>query len=63
VRGQERPLVKELPQWQLKAKNGSGHTKKLRLSSMKRAYERLLVKVKPTCRGRPQCTGDASTMG
>jgi hypothetical protein len=28
---------------------------------MKRAYERVLVK--PGCNGRPQCVGDASTMG
>jgi hypothetical protein len=28
---------------------------------MKRAYERLLVM--PSCSGRPQCIGDASTMG
>jgi hypothetical protein len=26
---------------------------------MKRAYERVLVK--PSCSGRPKCTGDAST--
>jgi hypothetical protein len=35
--------------------------KKLRLGTMKRAYERLLVM--PSCSGRPQCIGDASTMG
>jgi hypothetical protein len=34
--------------------------KGLRLGTMKRAYERLLVK--PSCIRRPQCNGDASTM-
>ena len=33
----------------------------MRLGTMKRAYERLLVK--PCCSERPQCIGDASTMG
>ena len=36
------------------------HVKELRLGTMKRAYERLLVK--PSCSGRQQCFGDASTM-
>jgi len=38
---------------------GSG--KGAEVGTMKRAYEKLLVK--PSSRGRPQCTGDASTMG
>jgi hypothetical protein len=38
-----------------------GHSKDLRLRTMKRAYERLLVK--PSCNRRTQCTGDTSTMG
>ena len=57
VRGQGRLLVKVQPQLQLMA-----HAKKLRLDTMKRAYERLLVK--PSCRRRrPQHIGDASTIG
>jgi hypothetical protein len=35
--------------------------KDLRLGTMKRAYERLLVK--PSWSGIPQCIGDVSTMG
>ena len=31
VRGQERPLVKVQPQWQLKAQDLRGHTKEMRL--------------------------------
>jgi hypothetical protein len=38
-----------------------GSCKEVWLGIMKRAYERLLVK--PICSGRPQCTGDASTIG
>jgi hypothetical protein len=38
-----------------------GHAKKLKLGTMKRAYERLSVK--PSYRRRPQRIGDASTMG
>ena len=33
------------------------------LESLKRAQERLLVKVQPSCSRRPQHFGDASTMG
>jgi hypothetical protein len=36
------------------------HAKKLRLGIMKRAYERLLVKL--SCSGRPQSTGNPSAM-
>ena len=61
VRGHGRPLVKVQPQLQLMAQDWRGHAKDLRLGTMKRAYERLLVK--PSCSGRPQCIGDASTMG
>ena len=45
------------------AQDWRGHAKKLRFGTMKRAYEKLLVKVQPSFRGRPQCTGDPSTMG
>ena len=38
-----------------------GLAKELRLGTMKRDYERLLEK--PSCTGRPQNIGDASTMG
>ena len=38
-----------------------GYAKDLRLGTMKRVYERLLVKHSRS--GRPQCIGDASTMG
>ena len=54
-------MVEVQPQLQLMAQDWRGHAKDLKLGTMKRAYERLLVK--PSCRGRPQCTGDASTMG
>ena len=39
---------------------GRGHAKDLRLGTIKRAYERLLVK--PSYSGRQQSFGDASTM-
>ena len=38
-----------------------GSCKKLRFGTMKRAYERLLMK--PSCSGRPQYIGDVSTIG
>jgi hypothetical protein len=38
-----------------------GHAKKLRLDTMKRVHERILVV--PSCSRRPQCIGDASTIG
>ena len=40
--------------------NGRGQAKDLMLGTMKRAYERLLVK--PSWSGTPQCIGDVSTM-
>lgn len=40
-----------------------GHGEKLRLCTMKRAKERVLVKVLPDCSRRPQHFGDASAMG
>jgi hypothetical protein len=62
VRGQERPVVKV---WPL-AVEGPGlmglHVGKLRLSTMKRAYERLFVKGWSSCSRRQQCFGDDSTM-
>jgi hypothetical protein len=61
VRGHGRSLVKVQPQLQLTAQDSRGHAKELRLGTMKRAYERLLVK--PSYRGRPQSIGDARTMG
>jgi hypothetical protein len=45
----------------LTAQDWRGHAKELRLGTMKRAYERLLVK--PGCSERPQQIGDASTIG
>jgi hypothetical protein len=60
VRGHGRPLVKVQPQSQLMAQDWRGHAKELRPSTMKRAYERLLVK--PSYSERQQCFGDASTM-
>jgi hypothetical protein len=39
-----------------------GHAKELRLGIMKRAFEKLLVKVQPSCSSRPQCFGDDSIM-
>jgi hypothetical protein len=44
VRGHRRPLVKVQPQLQLMVQDRRGYTKELRLGTMKRAYERLLVK-------------------
>ena len=61
VRGHGGPLVKVQPQLQLMAQDRRGHAKELRLGTIKRAYERLLVK--PSCSRRPQCIGDANTMG
>lgn len=60
-RGQERPLVRVQLQWQVKAQGWRGHPEKLSFGTMKRCYERLLVKV-PSC-GRDPSFGDASTMG
>jgi hypothetical protein len=62
VRGQKKPLVKVQPQWQLRAQDWRGHAGKLRLSTMKRDYEWLFVKVQSSCSGRQQCFGDASAM-
>jgi hypothetical protein len=42
------------------AQDFRGHAKELRFGTMKRAYERLLVK--PSYSGRQQCFGDASIM-
>jgi hypothetical protein len=63
VRGQERPLVKVQPQWQLMAQDCRGLAKKLRLGTMERTHAMLLVKVQPSCSRKPQPSGDASTMG
>ena len=60
MRGHERPLVKVQPQLQLMARDWRGHAEELRLGTMKRAYERLLVK--PSYSGRQQCFRDANTM-
>jgi hypothetical protein len=62
VRGQERSLVKAQPQWQLKAQDWRAHAEKLRLSTVKRAYEKLFVKVQSSYNRRQQCFGDANTM-
>lgn len=59
----ERPLVKVYPQWQLKAQNWRNYGEKLRVGTMKRAYERLLAKEQPRCSKRLQHFGDASPMG
>ena len=56
-------LVKVQPQLQLMTQDWRGHAKKLRLGTMKRACEKLLVKVQSSCSRRPQSFGDASTMG
>jgi hypothetical protein len=53
VKGQEREMMKVQPHWQLKAQHQRGHAKKLRLSTMKTAHERPLVKVQPSCSRRP----------
>jgi hypothetical protein len=53
MRGHGRPLVKVQPQLQLMAQDRRGHAKELRLGTMKRAYERLLVK--PSFSRRQQC--------
>jgi hypothetical protein len=52
--------VKVQPPLQLMAQDWRGHAKDLRLGTMKRAYERLLVK--PSYSGKQQCFVDASTM-
>jgi hypothetical protein len=60
VRRHGRPLVKVQPQLQLMDQDWRDHAKELRLGTMKRAYERLLLK--PSYSGRQQCFGDDSTM-
>jgi hypothetical protein len=50
VGGYGRPLMKVQPQLQLMSQDRRGHVKELRLGTMKRAYERLLVK--PSYYGR-----------
>jgi hypothetical protein len=50
LRGHGRPLVKVQPQLQLMAQDRRDHAKELRFGTMKRAYERLLVK--PSYSGR-----------
>ena len=47
----------------LVAQDGKGHAKKLRLGNMRRAYEKLLIKVQPSSSRRCQNFGDAITMG
>jgi hypothetical protein len=59
--GHRRSLVKLHAQLLLIAQGLRGHAKELRCGTMKRAYERLLVK--PSCSGRPQCIGKACTKG
>jgi len=61
VRGHRRLLVKVQPQLQLTDQDWRGYAKDLRIGTIKRAYERLLVR--PSCSIRTQCIGDASTMG
>lgn len=39
-----------------------GHEEKLRLGTTKKAYASLLVKVQPSCNGRPLLVGDASVI-
>jgi hypothetical protein len=39
------------------------HTKRLKLGTIKRIYERLLVKVQPCCSRRPHHIRGGSTMG
>ena len=39
-----------------------GCTEKLKLGTAKRAHAKLLVKVQPSCSGRPQQFGDAGIM-
>ena len=60
VGGQGRPLVKVQPHLKLIAQDRSGHAKLLRLGTMKRAYERLLVK--PSCSQKSLLIGGASAM-
>ena len=58
----ERPwkAIGKSAQLQLIAQDWRGHAKELRLGTMKRAYERLLVK--PNYSRSQQCFGDASAM-
>jgi hypothetical protein len=60
VRGHRRPLVKVQPQLQLVVQGRRGHAKELRLGTMKRTYERLLLKANYS--ERQQHFGDASNM-
>ena len=60
VRGQERPLVKVLPQLMLMAVDRRNHAKKLKLSTLKIDYKRLLVK--PNCSKSPQHIREVSSM-
>ena len=60
-RGHGRPLVKVQPHLYFTAQNSMDHAKNLMLGTMKRAYEKLLVK--PSNIERPQSIGGASTMG
>ena len=48
---------------ELKAQDRGSDAKKLRLDTVKRAFERLLVRVQPSCSRRCQCFVDASAMG
>jgi hypothetical protein len=59
--GQRTPWVKIKFQLQLITQNWKGYAKKLRLSTVKRAYERLLVK--PSYSTKPLCYGDDNNMG
>lgn len=54
-RGQEMPLVKGQPQWQLKTQDWKvvkGQAESLRLGTMKRIYQRLVVTVQASCSRR-----------
>jgi hypothetical protein len=57
-----RPLVKVQLKLQVIIQNWKGHAKKLRFGTMKRDFERLLVKVQSSCSRRPQHIGDANTI-
>lgn len=46
-------IVKLKPQQQLKAQDCRGHAEKLRVDTMKKAHERLWVKVQPSHSRRP----------
>lgn len=63
VRDQEKPLAKVQAQWYLNTQDWKGYAEKMRFGTIRRAWERLLVKVQPGCNRRPLHFGDASSMG